>query len=131
MSFKNIIAGTLLTSVVLSGTALAVNHPAATKNSFKLPANMYKLEQKTADVTGDKKAEIITLYGQKEKSSDIYNQKLLLVIENPVTKQVTSLPLHDDGYSPKLLLHDLTFDNVADIMVTAEAAAIQTAIFIR
>ncbi|MED4780111.1 hypothetical protein [Brevibacillus choshinensis] len=120
MSFKKIIAGTILTSVVLSGTALAANHPAATKNSFKLPANMYKLEQKTADVTGDKKAEIITLYGQKEKSSDIYNEKLLLVIENPVTKQVTSLPLHDDGYSPKLLLHDLTFDNVADIMVTAD-----------
>ncbi|MGG3509008.1 hypothetical protein ABES58_26570 [Paenibacillus lautus] len=115
MYFKKILASTIMASLVLSGTAMA-----ASKDSFKLPANMHKLTQKQIDVTGDKKADVITLYGQKEKASDIYNEELLLVIKNSKTKQITSISLHDGGYSPKLLLQDLTHDKVSDIMVTAD-----------
>jgi hypothetical protein len=105
----------MIASLVLSGTAMA-----ASNNSIKLPSNMHKLSQKQVDVTGDKKADVITLYGQKEKASDTYNEELLLVITNSKTKKTTSIPLHDGGYSPELLVSDLTNDKVADIMVTAD-----------
>lgn len=115
MNFKKVLSSTMIASLLISGTAMA-----ASNNSFKLPANMHKLVQKQVDVTGDKKADTITLYGQKEKASDTYNEELLLVINNGKTKKTTSFPLHDGGYSPVLLVPDLNNDKVADIMVTAD-----------
>ncbi|MGZ9585887.1 hypothetical protein [Paenibacillus marinisediminis] len=115
MNFKKILTSTMIASLALSGTALA-----ASNDSYKLPSNMHKLEQKQIDVTGDKKADVITLYGQKEKKSDTYNDELLLTIKDSKTKKTISVPLHDGGYSPKLMVPDLTRDKVADIMVTAD-----------
>lgn len=115
MNFKTVLTSTMIASLALSGTAMA-----ASNNSFKLPSNMHKLVQKQVDVTGDKKADVITLYGQKEKASDIYNEELLLVINDGKSKKTSSISLHDGGYSPQLLVPDLTSDKVADIMVTAD-----------
>lgn len=114
MNFKKVLTSTMIASLVISGTAMA-----ASNNSFKLPSNMHKLGQKKVDVTGDKKADIITLYGQKEKASDTYNDELMLVIQDGKSKKTTSISLHDGGYAPQLLVLDLNRDKVADIMVTA------------
>ncbi|MCJ8012188.1 VCBS repeat-containing protein [Paenibacillus sp. KQZ6P-2] len=118
MNIKKVLTSTMIASLVLSGSAMAASNNS--NNSFKLPSNMYKLAQKQVDVTGDKKADVITLYGHKEKASDAYNDELLLVINNGKTKKTTSIPLHDGGYSPVLLVPDLNNDKVADIMVTAD-----------
>ncbi|WP_313636593.1 hypothetical protein [Paenibacillus sp.] len=115
MNIKKVLTSTMIASLVLSGTAMA-----ASNNSFKLPSNMHKLVQKQVDVTGDKKADVITLYGHKEKKSDVYNDDLLLVIQNSKTKKTTSVSLNDGGYSPELLIQDLNNDKVADIMVNAD-----------
>lgn len=120
MNLRKIIAGTILTSLVFTGTALAANHKETSKMSFRLPPGMFALDQKKIDVTGDKKTDIVTLYGKKQSIKDVYSSDLLLVVENGATKKIVSIPVNGGGYEAKLRIQDLTLDKVADIMISAD-----------
>ncbi len=120
----------LLLAGVIGGSGLAASHtkvahaedavgkPFAASAEVKLDKNYYVIDQKSADVTGDKVADTVYLVGQKEKEDDIYAAKMNLVVQDGKTKSYGKTDLGDvGGYEGTLTLVDFTGDHVADAFV--------------
>ncbi|MED1722161.1 hypothetical protein [Brevibacillus parabrevis] len=114
-NWNKIVTGTVLTSVLFTGQALTAD--AASTSSA--PKNLQVLSQKTADVTGDNKADMIALYGKKEKNSP-YVSDLTVKVTDGQTKKSVTIDLKDSGYEPKLSVQDFTYDKKGEIMVSAD-----------
>ncbi|MED1821913.1 hypothetical protein [Brevibacillus agri] len=71
-NWNKIVTGTLLTSVLFTGQALTAD-AASTGSATK---DLQALAEKTADVTGDKKADTITLYGKRTKTARTFPPSL-------------------------------------------------------
>ncbi|EJL43560.1 hypothetical protein BAG01nite_16970 [Brevibacillus agri] len=113
-NWNKIVTGTLLTSVLFTGQALTAD-AASTGSATK---DLQALAEKTADVTGDKKADTITLYGKKDKNSP-YISALTVKVTDGQTKKSFPIDVKDGGYEPKLSVQDFTYDKKGEIMVTA------------
>ncbi|MFS0918075.1 hypothetical protein [Brevibacillus sp. 179-C 1.1 NHS] len=112
---NKLVTGTVLTSVLFTGgyalTADASNTSATTKG-------LQEITKKTADVTGDKSADTIVLYGKKEKNSP-FVKDLTIKVTDGKTKKSLNIDVKEDGYEPKLSVQDFTYDKKGEIMVTA------------
>lgn len=112
---NKLVTGTVLTSVLFTGgyaiSADASNTTATTKG-------LQEITKKTADVTGDKAADTVVLYGKKEKNSP-YVKDLTIKVTDGKTKKSFNIDVKDDGYEPKLSVQDFTYDKKGEIMVTA------------
>ncbi|MGN7470831.1 hypothetical protein [Brevibacillus sp. SAFN-007a] len=113
-NWNKIVTGTLLTSVLFTGQALTAD-AASTGSATK---DLQVLAEKTADVTGDNKADTITLYGKKEKNSP-YVSALTVNVTDGRTKKSFTIDVKDGGYEPKLSVQDFTYDKKGEIMVSA------------
>lgn len=115
--WNKIVTGTVLTSVLFTGQALAATN---TSSSSLAPKGMQLLSQKTADVTGDNKADTVYLYGKKADKNSPYVSDLTIKVTDGSTKKTMTIDVKDGGYEPKLSLQDFTYDKAKEIMVTAD-----------
>jgi hypothetical protein len=70
------------------------------------------------DVTGDRMPDNIYLTGLKTSDSP-FIQHITLLVQDGRTKEVTSVPLHENaGYNPTLFLGDFTGNGVDDILIS-------------
>ena len=115
--WNKIVTGTVLTSVLFTGQALAATN---TSSSSLAPKGMQLLSQKTADVTGDNKADTVYLYGKKADKNSPYVSDLTIKVTDGSTKKTITIDVKDGGYEPKLSLQDFTYDKAKEIMVTAD-----------
>ncbi|MGD8191298.1 hypothetical protein ACQCN2_15065 [Brevibacillus ginsengisoli] len=116
---KTIACGILLAALMAAPNAFAMGQ-AGKAVPKAAPSGMFKISEMKADVTGDKVQDTITLFGKREKATDIYNEELLINIANPINKQTINIPIKDGGYNPTLTLHDFTGDHVADLFIGAD-----------
>ncbi|MCM3470362.1 MULTISPECIES: hypothetical protein [Brevibacillus] len=120
----------LLLAGVIGGTGLTVAHtkvahadaekgkPFAAAAELKLDKNTYVIDQKSADVNGDKVADTVYLVGVKEKADDIYAADMNIVVQDGKTKAYSKTEMKDlGGYEGELTLLDFTGDHVADAFV--------------
>lgn len=85
---------------------------------LKLGKNTYVIDQKTADVNGDKVDDVVYLVGEKEKAEDIYASNMNLVVQDGKSKTYSKTDIKDlGGYEGELTLADFTGDHVADAFV--------------
>ncbi|MFP3387437.1 hypothetical protein [Brevibacillus sp. SIMBA_040] len=90
----------------------------AAAEQLKLDKNTYVIDQKTADVNGDKVEDTVYLVGVKEKADDIYSSNMNLVVQDGKTKAYNKTDMKDlGGYEGELTLLDFTGDHVADAFV--------------
>jgi hypothetical protein len=113
-NLNKIVTGTALTSMLFTGFALT-----ADASYTSTPAkDLQELTKKVADVTGDKSADTVALYGKKEKNSPFVNQ-LTIKVTDGKTKKSFNIDVKDNGYEPTLSVQDFTYDKKGEIMVTA------------
>ncbi|MGD8192137.1 hypothetical protein ACQCN2_19375 [Brevibacillus ginsengisoli] len=115
-NWNKLVKGMILTSVLFIGQgveAQAVSNASSDKN-------MQVLETQQADVTGDKTADTVVLYGKKLDNSSPYLDELVVKVTDGKSKKVMTINLNDGGYSPKMSLQDFTGDKAAEIMVSAD-----------
>lgn len=92
-----------------------------TVEKLGLGEQMYVVDLKEADVTGDEMADQIILVGKKIFSpEDIFTDQLTIVIQDGASKKYSAITDEQfSGYAGKLMINDFTGDQVADVMVTA------------
>lgn len=85
---------------------------------LKLAKNTYVIDQKTADVNGDKKDDVVYLIGEKEKADDIYSSNMNIVVKDGKSGAYSQTDIKElGGYEGELTLVDFTGDHVADAFV--------------
>ena len=108
-------------SKTLSISLAKVENP----SKYGLSQNTTVMSKKTADVTGDGKADNITLMGQNfqdDFGKSIFMEHIVAVIEDSATgKEIIVKPSEksDGGYEPDMELLDFDGDNAADIFISA------------
>lgn len=81
---------------------------------------IYLIDEKSADVTGDGIKDNIWLIGRKAKRDSAFAQDLFILVQNGKTEKIVAKYLENlAGYDTKLFVGDFTGDRVKDIMVTA------------
>lgn len=81
---------------------------------------MYLIDEKSGDVTGDGIKDNIWLIGRKAKGDSAFAQNLFILVQNGRTEKITAKYLENlAGYDSKLFVGDFTGDRVKDIMITA------------
>lgn len=87
---------------------------------MKAPSNIYILDKKIADVTGDEVDDTIYLIGHKINTADRFSDKLNIVVRNGATnnREMTDLK-KIGGYEGKLFVGDFSGDKVKDVMIIA------------
>lgn len=111
---NKLVTGTVLTSVLVTG-GFALSADANNTTSMK---GLQEISKKTSDVTGDKTADTVALYGKKEKNSPFVSN-LTIKVTDGKTKKSTNIDVKDNGYEPTLSVQDFTYDKKGEIMVTA------------
>ncbi|MGG1663028.1 hypothetical protein [Brevibacillus sp. NRS-1366] len=92
--------------------------PFAAAAELKLGKNTYVIDQKTADMNGDKVDDIVFLVGEKEKADDIYASHMNIVVQDGKSKAYSKTDMKElGGYEGELTLADFTGDHVADAFV--------------
>lgn len=115
-NWNKIVTGTVLTSVLFTGQALAQT-PASNSSA---PKGMQLLSQKSGDVTGDNKADTVILYGKKADKNSPYVSDFTIKVTDGSTKKTITIDVKDGGYKPTLSLQDFTYDKAKEIMITAD-----------
>ncbi|MFD0677590.1 MULTISPECIES: VCBS repeat-containing protein [unclassified Paenibacillus] len=85
--------------------------------------NLFLLDMKQADVTGDGILDNVYLYGNKpDGQSGLFADHITLVIQDGHSKIRTTVNLPNNaGYNGRLFLGDFDKDKVADILVTIDS----------
>jgi hypothetical protein len=85
--------------------------------------DMYLLDMKTGDVTGDGILDKVYLYGNKPEGAEgIFADNITVTIEDGRTNQTKTItPSFNSGYNARLFLGDFTKDKVADIKVSIDS----------
>lgn len=114
---------TLFLTGVLAVSSLSIVYAAPKKagqgKGLVLSKGQYVIEQKQADVNGDKIEDTVFLIGEKDKKEDIYNKNIMVKVVDGKKNQVKDIKFKDfGGYEGELFLGDFTGDKVSDIMVT-------------
>ena len=84
--------------------------------------NLYLLDYKSGDVTGNGEEDNVYLIGSKDNPSGIFIENITLVVKDGATGRYTSVQLEtNDGYGPSLFLADFTGDGVLDIKISIDS----------
>ncbi|NOU92698.1 VCBS repeat-containing protein [Paenibacillus sp. LMG 31456] len=85
--------------------------------------NLFVLDMKQADVTGDGILDNVYLYGNKpDGQSGLFADHITLVIQDGYSKNRTTVNLPNNaGYNSRLFLGDFDKDTIADILVTIDS----------
>ncbi|MEH6940728.1 hypothetical protein [Bacillus sp. JJ722] len=110
---KKMLVGVSVASVLFAGTAQAASFNGVGSKATKSSPIIKKVEM---DVTGDKKADIVTLEGKKVKNGSYEN--LYVKINNKAQKKTLYIKLFEGGMNPTLQLKDINRDKVQDIHVS-------------
>ncbi|KDR95596.1 hypothetical protein SAMN02745945_01446 [Peptoclostridium litorale DSM 5388] len=108
-------------SKTLSISLAKVENP----SKYGLSQNSTVMSKKTADVTGDGKADTVTLMGQNfqdDFGKSIFMEHVVAVVEDSSTgKEIIVKPSEssDGGYQPDMELLDFDGDNTSDIFISA------------
>lgn len=85
---------------------------------LKLNKNTYVIDQKSADINGDKVDDLVYLVGEKEQADDIYSSNMNVVVRDGKSKAYSKTDNKDlGGYEGELTLVDFTGDHAADVFV--------------
>jgi len=88
-----------------------------------IPKDMYLLDMKISDVTGDGVPDRVSLYGHKLSGGLVGGlaDNITVVIEDGRTNETKTItPAFNSGYDARLFLGDFTKDKVDDIKVTID-----------
>ncbi|MFM1654555.1 hypothetical protein ACI7RC_21015 [Brevibacillus sp. B_LB10_24] len=85
---------------------------------FNLPNNVYLLDSKRIDVTGNGKPDLVSLIGKKDQSG-VYWEKLFVTVENDAGNQYF-FASSGGGWNPRMSFCRFTGRNAEDILVSAE-----------
>ena len=85
-----------------------------------LPAPIFVLDRKSADVTGDGVADVVFLVGAKEQAEHAYSRETWLVIRDGETEQYATVRPGrlTGGYDGEIFLGDFTGDGLAEILTS-------------
>ncbi len=85
--------------------------------------DIYILDFKQGDVTGDGVVDNIYLAGQKVSASESpFSQNITLIIQDGKTNAFNRIPLKENaGYNPTIFLGDFTGDKVSDILISIDS----------
>lgn len=84
--------------------------------------NIYLLDSKRGDITGDGIEDNIYLVGRKENSDAIFAENITLIIQNRATDRYIPVSLKTNtGYGARLFIGDFTKDGVSDIKVSIDS----------
>ncbi|SDM44909.1 hypothetical protein SAMN04488137_0183 [Fictibacillus solisalsi] len=86
----------------------------------KSGSSIFVIDQRKMDVTGDKRPDIVTLMGEKEKQENIYSENLFLIFQDGATRRFTTLNLNDGGYHPNIQFFDFNGDRIPETYISAE-----------
>ncbi|WP_432405461.1 VCBS repeat-containing protein [Wukongibacter sp. M2B1] len=86
-------------------------------------SDIYILDFKQGDVTGDGTIDNVYLVGQRTSASDSpFVQNITLVVQNGRTNSFTRIPLKENaGYNPTIFLGDFTGDKIDDILISIDS----------
>lgn len=128
---RKVIGGLVLAVVMMAGVLgvvranvnlkeLVVGEP-FTVEYLDLGDQMYVIDLKDADVTGDEVTDQVILVGKKIFSpEDIFADQLTIVVQDGVSKKYSTITDEQfSGYEGRLMINDFTGDQIADVMVTA------------
>lgn len=110
---KKMLTGVSVASILFAGTAHAASINGVDSQAKKTSPIIKKLEM---DVTGDKKADTVTLEGNKAKNG--YYENLYVKIDNKAQKKTFYIKLFEGGMNPNLQLKDFNRDKIQDIHVS-------------
>lgn len=87
------------------------------------PRNVFLLDMKQGDVTGDGILDNVYLYGNKpDGPTGIFADQITLVIQDGRSLQNTTVMLQNNaGYNARLFLGDFNKDNILDILVSIDS----------
>ncbi|AAK81346.1 hypothetical protein HGI32_16465 [Clostridium acetobutylicum] len=84
--------------------------------------NVYLLDRKVGDVTGDDIPDTVSLYGEKEAPSEIFADDITVIITDGSTGNTTTItPEFNSGYNPTIFLGDFTKNRVYDIKISIDS----------
>lgn len=88
-----------------------------------LDKNIYLLDMKIGDVTGDGIPDKVYLYGNKpDGPTGIFIENITVVVEDGRTKERRAITSEfNSGYNPTLFLGDFTRDNTKDIKLSIDS----------
>ncbi|MCQ6266870.1 hypothetical protein M1K46_14540 [Fictibacillus sp. WQ 8-8] len=106
--------------LITAGTPTLANPLSQENNENKSGSSIYVLSQRKMDVTGDRRPDVVTLMGQKEKQENIYSENLFLILQDSATHRFTTLNLNDGGYHPHIQFFDFNGDHIPETYISAE-----------
>lgn len=100
-----------------------ISSPYRSNKTNAFHQNIYLLDMKIGDVTGDDIPDKVYLYGNKpEGTKGIFADNITVIIEDGRTSETKTItPEFNSGYNARLFLGDFTKDKTADIKVSIDS----------
>ncbi|QRG66885.1 hypothetical protein [Brevibacillus choshinensis] len=108
----------MIWGIETSGAGMAVPTPEASQIA-PAPAVYEELKIARQDVTGDARADIITLLGKRFAPDSPYYEQLKLMVQDPVAKKVSFFQTTYGGYQPEMSFCDFVGNKTKQILVQA------------
>lgn len=90
-------------------------------NKIEYQNQMYVINYKIGDVTGDGENDMIILIGEKDETNEMKSNKVDVVVYDTANKTFTKASLKNfSGQNSKILLNDLTGDEKMEVIIILE-----------